>query len=83
MLYPRSELEVAFSEEPDLIKKIWRALNRIDQEDLISEGRVYGGGLHKLEPKELQQVDLTSLVPDLPPSWHANPPLQQMRFAHS
>ena len=83
MLYPRSELEAHFSEDPGLINKIWQALNEIDQEDLIGEGRVYGGGLHKLEPKELQQVDLTSLVPDLPPPWHANLPLRQMRFAHS
>jgi hypothetical protein len=37
---------------------------------LLGEGRVYGGGLHKLEPKELANVDATAIaeiIPDLQP----------------
>ena len=38
-------------------------------EQLLGEGRVYGGGLYKLEPKELANVPATEvaeLLPSLP-----------------
>lgn len=35
---------------------MWEILNRITPHQLLSEGRVYGGGLHKVEPKELAQI---------------------------
>ena len=53
MLYPKPALADALSKKPELFKKIWLALNEISNEALMGEGRVYGGGLHKLEPKEL------------------------------
>jgi hypothetical protein len=34
----------------------FEALKRIKPSELVSEGRVYGGGLHKVEPKELAQI---------------------------
>lgn len=35
-------------------------------EQLLDEGRVYGGGLHKLEPKELANVDAPAIAALLP-----------------
>jgi len=35
---------------------VFEALKRISPSEVISEGRVYGGGLHKVEPKELGQI---------------------------
>jgi hypothetical protein len=53
MLYPKPALEKALSHKPEQLKLVWQALNQISDEILMGEGRVYGGGLHKLEPKEL------------------------------
>ena len=36
------------------------------KEQLLDEGRVYGGGLHKLEPKELANVDASAIAALLP-----------------
>jgi hypothetical protein len=53
MLYPKPALAKILSEQPELLKEVWQALARISDEALMGEGRVYGGGLHKLEPREL------------------------------
>jgi hypothetical protein len=53
MLYPKPALAKLFLRQPPLRLEVWQALNSISDKALISEGRVYGGGLHKLEPKEL------------------------------
>lgn len=37
-------------------------LNDICPQSMLDEGRVYGGGLHKLEPKELQNVPAEALA---------------------
>jgi hypothetical protein len=64
MLYPKPILNEAFSRQPSLKKDVWLALKNISDEALISGGRVYGGGLHKLEPKELGNmlIDLSSIA---------------------
>lgn len=41
-------------------------LNNVRLEDLLGEGRIYGGGLHKLEPKELANVPAAAVVELLP-----------------
>ncbi len=53
MLYPKPSLRKLLKSKPQLHEAVWRALNQIPAESLIGEGRVYGGGLYKLEPKEL------------------------------
>ena len=60
-----------------LIDRIWRVLNAIPPEQLIGEGRVYGGGLHKLEPKELANVNATAIA-ELVPGFRQRPPVRQL-----
>ena len=36
---------------------------------MLGEARVYGGGLHNLEPKELASVPKGALIELLPESW--------------
>jgi len=68
MLYPKPALAKALLDKPALLKKVWQALDRISDEALMGEGRVYGGGLHKLEPRELGNALADKIVEVLPPS---------------
>jgi adenine-specific DNA-methyltransferase len=66
-MYPTPILLRAMARDPSLIRRVWRVLNAIAPDQLLGEGRVYGGGLHKLEPKELANVpvpELAALLPD-------------------
>ena len=45
-----------------------RSLNEICPQAMLGEGRVYGGGLHKLEPKELGNVPAEAIADLLPKS---------------
>lgn len=58
-LYPTNTLARELDRNPDLLRKIWIALNQLPSSMLLGEGRVYGGGLHKLEPRELSNVPAT------------------------
>jgi len=67
-MYPTPLLARAMKHDKTLIRKVWQRLNEISTEQLLSEGRVYGGGMFKLEPKELANVDasaIAELIPDL------------------
>jgi adenine-specific DNA-methyltransferase len=55
-LYPAPRLQQLLAEVPDLIERILDSLQESTTEDLVSNGRTYGGGLHKMEPKELGNV---------------------------
>ena len=57
-MYPTPAMQLRLDADPGLLEKIWKQLNQIKPEVLLGEGRVYGGGLHKLEPKELSKVPI-------------------------
>ena len=60
-LYPRESLSDRLIAIPSLKRTIWEMLNKMTSDSLQSEGRVYGGGLQKIEPKELLNVDVPFL----------------------
>ena len=66
MLYPKPALSAAIEDNPYLLKTIWCSLNQLEPETLIGEGRIYGGGLHKIEPNELGNLSVESLLTALP-----------------
>lgn len=66
MLYPKPVLAARLSGDPHMYRVIWKALSSITAETLKGEGRVYGGGLHKLEPKELSNVASDFILKALP-----------------
>ena len=65
MLYPRPFLERVLLDNPQKELELWSGLNEISADSLRSEGRVYGGGLHKLEPSELSNLPIGNLVEKL------------------
>ncbi len=65
MLYPKHILARAAENNTGTIKTAWEFLNKIDPDELLSHGRVYGGGLHKLEPKELRGFPAKALAKQL------------------
>ena len=65
MLYPRPRLASAMETEPSILRQIWIHLNTVDVDNLLRESRVYGGGLRKLEPRELGRVSLQGLSLDI------------------
>jgi len=67
-LYPTPLLAREAARDPELMRKVWRALNELPPSTLLGEGRVYGGGLHKLEPRELSNVPAAFLQALLPHS---------------
>ena len=60
-LYPRPLLARQLALHPDTLRPLWQGLNAISRETLLGCGRVYGGGMHKLEPRELANVPVDEL----------------------
>jgi hypothetical protein len=60
-LYPKGIMKEFLKQYPRELKTIWEIMNRIDSQYFIDEGRVYGGGLRKVEPKELMRVPTPKL----------------------
>ena len=66
MLYPKPAIARIVHDQPGLLRTIWAALNEIPWDALLRVGRVYGGGLHKMEPKELAKAPADTLLAILP-----------------
>lgn len=67
-MYPTEAFQSLLGRDANLIEDVWKMLNRIDLAAMLGEGRVYGGGLLKLEPKELGKVpvpEMTELAADV------------------
>jgi hypothetical protein len=62
MLYPKPSLQKLLENDPTLLEAVWKALDDIPLNDMLREGRVYGGGLYKLEPSELGSVISYELI---------------------
>lgn len=65
-LYPKEMLAHILRDEPAAVEEVFGLLNQIDSHSLRGEGRVYGGGLHKIEPKELACVSASIFVNRFP-----------------
>jgi hypothetical protein len=74
-MYPTPRLAAAIQSDRTIIRKIWQVLNMVPAEALLGEGRVYGGGLHKLEPKELGNLRVAEITKFLP---ETHRPMQQV-----
>jgi len=61
MLYPKREIESRLLASKQLERGLFDMLSQIKPEDFFDEGRVYGGGLFKLEPAELKRLPVRNL----------------------
>jgi adenine-specific DNA-methyltransferase len=62
LMYPKAELSRVLEAKPELARKVWTWLSAISPDVVLGEGRVYGGGLHKVEPRELGNVPAEDIV---------------------
>ncbi|MCO6438453.1 MAG: Eco57I restriction-modification methylase domain-containing protein [Phycisphaerae bacterium] len=68
LLYPKVALSACIEKEPGVLRQVFECLQKVSGDLLIGQGRVYGGSLHKLEPRELASVPVPALrqvVPEL------------------
>lgn len=55
LLYPKPQYANSLKDKT-ILGEIWRVLNTIPTETISRNGRFYGGGLRKMEPKELMRI---------------------------
>jgi len=59
LLYPKRHVVHAVTER---MEEVFDALRTIQPEDFFSQGRVYGGGLYKMEPAEMMRLPADNLI---------------------
>lgn len=62
MLYPQSGLAAMLGQHPERAEAVHDLLGQVTGYELRGEGRVYGGGLNKIEPSELARISAASFV---------------------
>jgi len=62
MLYPKNGLARMLREQPDRAAEVFTLLGQVTGHELRGEGRVYGGGLNKIEPSELARISAAAFV---------------------
>ena len=62
MLYPKKGMATMLRRHPARGGDVLGLLAQVTGHELRGEGRVYGGGLHKIEPSELGRVGAAALV---------------------
>lgn len=62
MLYPQNGLSAMLRQYPDRGETVHALLGQVTGHELRGEGRVYGGGLNKIEPSELARISAVSFV---------------------
>ena len=62
MLYPKNGFAAMLRRHPDRADAVHALLGQVTGHELRGEGRVYGGGLNKIEPSELARVSAASFV---------------------
>lgn len=62
MLNPQNSLAAMLRQHPDRAETVHALLGQVTGNELRGEGRVYGGGLNKIEPSELARISATSFV---------------------
>ena len=72
-LYPTAELAARLENAPARMLELGAALNNVPAECVMQAGRAYGGGLHKIEPRELLELQLPSV-----PDWLADASMPQL-----
>lgn len=80
MLYPRNSLAAMLCKHPDRAETIHALLGQVTGHELRGEGRVYGGGLNKIEPSELARISATAFV-ELWPDIRSDVPPQGILFS--
>jgi adenine-specific DNA-methyltransferase len=62
MLYPKGSLAWLLREHPDYAADVFALLGQVTGHELRGEGRVYGGGLNKIEPSELARISASAFA---------------------
>lgn len=62
MLYPKGSLAWLLRQHPDYGADVFALLEQVTGHELRGEGRVYGGGLNKIEPSELARISASAFI---------------------